>query len=186
MKNSSNIWIFELFQHGNDDQLFLEKAVRSAPQALTFSTNIALDIEKLGTKAMKIKEIDSFITSTQSLLSTNPSNTTISITYSHCKKDDGKVRSIIKFKTFDAKHGICYTFKTHKIKEFSKLCNAFGPRGCNVQGKDVDGLSLLISNVDKKDVVTEVVAEPAAQEKTPAAETSSTQKKKKNKKKGKK
>lgn len=116
---------------------------------------------------MKVQQIDTYITSTKYLLKANPSTTTISITYTHCKKDDDKIRSIIKFKTYDPKHGICHVFKTHKIKEFSKLCNALGPRGCNIQGKDEEGLSLLLSNVSKDDVIKE--AKPL--ETTPIVET---------------
>lgn len=138
---------------------------------------------------MKVKQIDTYITSTQSLLKANPSGTTISITYTHIKKDDGMIRSIIKFKTYDAKLGICHVFKTHKIKEFSKLFNALGPRGCNVDGQDVDGLSLLLTNADKDAVVKET-AEAAPPKEKIKAETDLTpepsQKKKKNKKKGKK
>lgn len=140
---------------------------------------------------MKVKQIDTYITSTQSLLKSNPSGTTISITYTHCKKDD-KIRSIIKFKTYDAKHGICHVFKTHKIKEFSKLFNALGPRGCNVKGEDVEGLSLLLSNVTKDEViVNEPELETKSKENTPAefepvVESNTQKKKSKNKKKGKK
>lgn len=137
---------------------------------------------------MKVKQIDTYITSTKSLLKANPSTTTISITYTHCKKGDDKIRSIIKFKTYDPKHGICHVFKTHKIKEFSKLCNALGPTGCNIQGTDEDGLSLLLSNVSRDEVIKE--SKPA--ETTPAVESkqeastlaaSETSSKKKNKKK---
>lgn len=137
---------------------------------------------------MKVKQIDEYIIATQELLKANPSSTTISITYTHSKKksDDGVIKSIIKFKTFDPKHGICYNFKTHKIKEFSKLANALGPRGCNVQGTDIDGLSLTLSNAEKSDVVKQVeVVEETSKEATPVPE-SNAQKKKSKKKKGKK
>lgn len=138
---------------------------------------------------MKVKQIDTYITSTHSLLKSNPSGTTISITYTHVKKDDDKIRSIIKFKTYDSKNGICHVFKTHKVKEFSKLFNALGPRGCNVDGQDVDGLSLLLSNTDKDLVIKEVNECVLSNEKIKVeAETTPEpiQKKKKNKKKGKK
>lgn len=138
---------------------------------------------------MRVKQIDEYITLTQDLLRANPSATTISITYTHSKKksdDDSINKSIIKFKTYDARHGICYNFRTHKIKEFSKLANALGPRGCNVQGVDINGLSLILSNVEKSDVVKE--NEPVIEntkEVTPLPE-SNPQKKKGKKKKGKK
>lgn len=140
---------------------------------------------------MKIKQIDTYITSTQSLLKSNPSGATITITYTHSKKkNDDKLRSIIKFKTYDAKTGICHVFKTHKIKELSKLFNALGPRGCNVNGEDIDGLSLLLSNTEKSEVVQETLPEITTTTdiiKTDSdAATETNQKKKKNKKKGKK
>jgi hypothetical protein len=136
---------------------------------------------------MKVKQIDTYIKSTQSLLKANPSTTTISITYTHSKKDDDKIRSIIKFKTYDPKHGICYVFKTHKIKEFSKLCNALGPKGCNIQGKDEDGLSLLLSNVERNDIIKESTpVETSNIEAKPDTILKPASKKKKNKKKGKK
>lgn len=140
---------------------------------------------------MKIKQIDSYITSTQSLLKSNPSGATITITYTHSKKkNDDKLRSIIKFKTYDAKTGICHVFKTHKIKELSKLFNALGPRGCNVNGEDIDGLSLLLSNTEKSEVVQETLPEITTTTDITKidsdAATETNQKKKKNKKKGKK
>lgn len=139
---------------------------------------------------MKVKQIDTYITSTQSLLKSNPANTTITITYTHSKKkNDDKLRSIIKFKTFDSKTGICHVFKTHKIKEFSKLFNALGPRGCNINGADIDGLSLLLSNTEKSEIVkdNETVEKPNETVKAEVTTNKdSSQKKKKNKKKGKK
>jgi hypothetical protein len=138
---------------------------------------------------MRVKDIDAYITQTQALLKASPSSTTISITYTHRKKNDEDIKAVIRFKTYDAKHGICHVFKTHKIKEFSKLCNALGPRGCNVNGEDVDGISLILSNAKKEDVVKEeapkVDEETVQRESTPATD-SAPQKKKKNKKKGKK
>lgn len=69
------------------------------------------------------------------------------------------------------------------------MFNALGPRGCNVDGQDVDGLSLLLTNADKDAVVKET-AEAAPPKEKIKAETDLTpepsQKKKKNKKKGKK
>ncbi|GAV28730.1 hypothetical protein PMKS-002205 [Pichia membranifaciens] len=104
-------------------------------------------------------------------------------------KDDDKIRSIIRFKTYDPKSGICHVFKTHKVKEFSKLFNALGPRGCNVDGQDVEGLSLLFSNTDKDSIIKEVSEPVPSNEKIKAEAEASpepSQKKKKNKKKGKK
>ncbi|GMM46847.1 signal recognition particle subunit [Pichia kluyveri] len=141
---------------------------------------------------MKIKNIDTYLTSTKELLESNPNNTTISITYTHVKKNDNKVRSIIKFKTFNNKSGIVHIFKTHKSKEFSKIINALGPRGCNINGNDMDGLSLSLSNVNKNDIIKEDEKLPIVEEQTvnnvPVKnnEQSTSQKKKKNKKKGKK
>lgn len=152
---------------------------------------------------MKVKQIDTYITSTQSLLKSNPSGTTITITYTHSKskskKNDGKdnLKTIIKFKTFEPRTGICHNYKTHKIKEFSKLFNALGPRGCNIEGKDIDGLSLLLANSEKADVVKEeeIAASTAASavqgdagktQNTHEAPVETTQKKKNKKKKGKK
>lgn len=141
---------------------------------------------------MKIKQIDEYIKSTQSLLKANPSTTTISITYTHSQKkktdDDTVIKSIIKFKTYDPKHGISFNFKTHKIKEFSKLANALGPRGCNVEGVDVEGISLILSNTEKSEVVpqTPVVEEAQTDANTSTTQEPTTQKKKSKKKKGKK
>lgn len=139
---------------------------------------------------MRVKDIDEYITKSQELLMAAPSSTTISITYTHRnKKEEDTLKSVIRFKTYDAKHGICHVFKTHKIKEFSKLCNALGPRGCNVNGTDMDGISLTLSNAKKEDVVKEEETTPAVEstqkESTPSAD-SAPSKKKKNKKKGKK
>lgn len=132
-----------------------------------------------------IKDIDAYIVSTGKLLKTIPS-ATLSVSYTHTKSG----KSLIKFKSYDPKHGICYTFSTRKQKEFSKLCNALGPRGCSIGSTETDGLSLLLMNAPKDEVVPieePVAAEPThdstpavpTQELTPAATTSSKNKKKK-------
>lgn len=140
---------------------------------------------------MRTKNIDEYILNTQSLIKSNPITTTISITYTHASKDDNKVKTIVKFKTYDPKHGICHTFKTHKIKEFSKLFNALGPRGCNINGNDIDGLSLSLSNVDKSLIINESTPNPEEPVKgintnSNTEKSKESSKKKKNKKKGKK
>lgn len=137
---------------------------------------------------MKVKQIDTYITSTRDLLKANPSGTTISITYTHSKSNKDKPKTIIKFKTNDPRCGICYSYKTHKIKEFSKLFNALGPNGCNVQGEEQEGLSLILSNVDKKDVIEETTTQlqESTTEPAPAKVPETTQRKKNKKKKGKK
>lgn len=98
----------------------------------------------------KIKQIDTYITDTISLVTSSPSSTSVTLTYTHSNK-----HNIIKFKTYNPKLGICYNFKTYKIKEFSKLFNALGPRNCIVGGSDIKGLGLIMCNADKEDIIVE-------------------------------
>lgn len=137
-----------------------------------------------------IKDIDTYIISTGKLLKTIPS-ATISVSYTHTKSG----KSLMKFKSYDPKHGICYTFSTRKQKEFSKLCNALGPRGCSIGSSEIEGLSLLLMNTQKDEVVpieepTTIAADPVAsskpQEATPTPEQNTSSSKNKKKKKGKK
>lgn len=133
-----------------------------------------------------IKDIDTFILESTSLLKSVPSST-ITLSYTHTKSG----KSQVKFKITSPQHGLNYQYQTRKHKDFAKLCNALGPRGCNVGDVgEIDGLSLLLMNTAREEVVpleqpsenvTKPEQQPEAQE-APAATSS----KKKSKKKGKK
>lgn len=112
-----------------------------------------------------IKDIDSYIEASRKLLKSIPS-ATLSVSYTHTKSG----KSQIKFKSYDPKTGICYTFATRKQKEFSKMCNALGPRGCSVGAGETEGLSLLLMNVTKDAIVPAEEPAPVAAA-TPASTT---------------
>ncbi|GMM27310.1 hypothetical protein DAMA08_000260 [Martiniozyma asiatica (nom. inval.)] len=97
----------------------------------------------------KIKKIDSYILSTKELLNSHPE---CLITTSHTLKHN---KPLIRFKTYTPKSGICYVFETRKVKDFAKVCNALGARGCVVDGKEIDGLACALMNANKEDIVIE-------------------------------
>ncbi|VEU20233.1 DEKNAAC101078 [Brettanomyces naardenensis] len=103
-----------------------------------------------------ISKADTYIEKSVQLLKANPRDTSVGVTYTHSKTE--KKRPIVRFKTYNDKGGICLTFRTYKMKEFSRILNALGPRGSAitkhkekkdelVTGESVKGESVKVEEV---------------------------------------
>ncbi|KAK6465478.1 signal recognition particle 9 kDa protein-domain-containing protein [Scheffersomyces coipomensis] len=161
-----------------------------------------------------IKNIDSFIELATDLLVAYPNTTLLSITYTNVSKKNKKksesssgvtkksnASNCVNIKLYEPNAGKTHKYKTYKIKELSRLLTFIGPRGVNIGGDHMVGLSSIMSNVkydeskEIEDAENEIIREstPAVgggedvgDRLSPVPVSKSTKSKSKNKKKKKK
>ncbi|CDO53103.1 similar to Saccharomyces cerevisiae YKL122C SRP21 Subunit of the signal recognition particle (SRP) [Geotrichum candidum] len=110
-----------------------------------------------------IKSIDKFIQLSHDLLIARPTTTRISTTYSHKQKKRASKRSnatdakeasadqpqqgsaVAIVKTFDPVSGVCLKLKLSKINQLNRVLSALGPRGVQVDDKQVVGFAEVLS-----------------------------------------
>ncbi|GMM36302.1 signal recognition particle subunit [Saccharomycopsis crataegensis] len=84
----------------------------------------------------KIALLDTYIDRSTSLLDVAASDTLVSMTYHNksskktiSSSSDASSYTCVRFKTYNPRSGTCYSFKTSKAKDLSRILSALGPRG---------------------------------------------------------
>lgn len=141
-----------------------------------------------------IKDIDTFIELSSTLLTAQPTTTKISTTYTHrnathkITTSTSSKPSITNVKVYDPLTGACFKTRLTKTNQLSRVMTALGPRGVILSSKNnkkITGFASLMAGVEVDyHVENDEAPSQEPQEQQQQSQTASTagKKKKKNKK----